>query len=184
MDIGIISKRYAKALYEYACENNNEEVVYKEVQTFVKSFREVEGLCSALKNPVLPKTEKAKLLCDAAGGNVSDEYKRFVALVLDERREKFMQFIAYSYIGLYRELHHIHIGKLITAMPVEDRVIERMKSMVADKTHGTVEFETQVDPSIVGGFIFEMNFNRLDASIASQINKVRQQFIEKNRRIV
>jgi F-type H+-transporting ATPase subunit delta len=35
-----------------------------------------------------------------------------------------------------------------------------------------------------GGFIFEIGTYRLDASVASQIRRVKQQFIEKNRRIV
>ncbi len=184
MDIGIVSKRYAKALYEYACENKKENVVYKEMQVLVNSYRQVEQLRHALDNPVLPREEKVKLLCKAAGGKVSNEYKRFVTLVLDERREKFMQFMAYSYIDLYRKKHHINIGKLTTASPVKEETIERMKNIVAKGTSGIVEFETHVEPSIIGGFIFEINFNRLDASIATQINKVRQQFIEKNRRIV
>lgn len=184
MDIGIVSKRYAKALYEYACENRNEKVVYDEMQALVKCYQKVEKLRPALENPILSKEEKIKLLCEAAGGKVSNEYKRFVTLVLEERREKFMQFIAYSYIDLYRKMNHINIGKLTTASPVEEKIIERMKNMVAKGTRGTVEFETHVEPSILGGFIFEIDFNRLDASIATQINKVQQQFIDKNRRIV
>lgn len=184
MDIGIISKRYAKALYEYAYESRNEKVVYKEMQILVNCYKKVPKLRPALENPILSKEEKIKLLCEAAGGNVSNEYERFVTLVLKERREKFMQFIAYSYIDLYRQMNHINIGKLITASPVKEETIERMKNMVAKGTQGTVEFETYVEPSILGGFIFEINFNRLDASIATQINRVRQQFIDKNRRIV
>ena len=103
MDIGIVSKRYAKALYEYACENKKENVIYKEMQVLVNSYRQVEQLRHALDNPVLLREEKVKLLCKAAGEKVSNEYKRFVTLVLDERREKFMQFMAYSYIDLYRK---------------------------------------------------------------------------------
>ncbi len=184
MDIGIISKRYAKALYEYAYESRNEKVVYTEMQILVNCYKKVPKLRPALENPILSKEEKIKLLCEAAGENVSNEYERFVTLVLKERREKFMQFIAYSYIDLYRQMNHINIGKLITASPVKEEIIERMKNIVAKGTQGTVEFETYVEPLILGGFIFEINFNRLDASIATQINRVRQQFIDKNRRIV
>ena len=45
-------------------------------------------------------------------------------------------------------------------------------------------FEHRVDPSIIGGFIFEIDGLRLDASTAAQLKSVRRQFIEKNRRIV
>lgn len=184
MDIGTISKRYAKALYDYACGNGNETVVYKEMLMLASSYQKVGNLRPTLENPILSREDKVKLLCEAAGGKVSNEYKRFATLVLEERREKFMQFMAYSYIDLYRKKNNINIGKLITASPVTDTIIGRMKNMVAKGTQGTVEFETHIDPSIMGGFILEIDFNRMDASIASQINKVRQQFIERNRRIV
>lgn len=184
MDIGIVSKRYAKALYAYADENGRAETVYREMQALADSYRDAAMLRPILENPVVAKEEKLKLLYEAAGGKVSDEYKRFVALVLDERRERFMQFMTYSYMNLFRKMNHIRVGKLITASPVKEETTERIKSMMAEGTSGTVELETSVDPSVMGGFIFEIDFNRLDASIAAQINKVRRQFIEKNRRIV
>ena len=39
-------------------------------------------------------------------------------------------------------------------------------------------------PKLEGGFIFEIGTYRLDASVANQIKRVKQQFIAKNRRIV
>ena len=44
--------------------------------------------------------------------------------------------------------------------------------------------DLDANPSIEGGFIFDINDFRLDASIATQLKKVKQQFIDKNRRIV
>ena len=48
----------------------------------------------------------------------------------------------------------------------------------------TVEFNTKVDPDIIGGGILEIGYWRIDASIAGQLKRVKKQFIEKNRRIV
>ena len=128
--------------------------------------------------------DKIKLLCNAAGGKVSQEVERFITLVLHERREKFMQFIACSYIDLYRKQNNILLGKLITAEKVNKEIEDRMRMMIVKGTQGTVEFETSVEPSIIGGFILDIDYNRLDASVATQLNRVRRQFMEKNRRIV
>lgn len=184
MNTGVISKRYAKALYEFAEETNAEKQVYQEMSTLATSFLQVPELRKALDNPLLPVDAKIDLLCNAAGGKVSQEVKRFISLVLREHRENFIQFMACSYIDLYRKNNNILIGRLITATPVGKRIEDRMRMIVAKGTHGTVEFETVVDPSIEGGFILDIDFNRLDASIATQLNRVRRQFMEKNRRIV
>lgn len=184
MDAGIISMRYAKALMEYVKEQGMEDKVYKEMRTLSQNFASIPTLRSTLDNPVLSCKEKLSLACNAAGGEVSKELARFIQLVLEQHREKFLQTISLLYIDLYRKLKNISIGRLITAYPVNKETEDRMKHMVVDKTHGTVEFSRRVDPSIEGGFIFEIGTYRLDASIATQFRRVKQQFIEKNRRIV
>jgi F-type H+-transporting ATPase subunit delta len=44
--------------------------------------------------------------------------------------------------------------------------------MVESKTNGTVEFETEVDPDIIGGFILEYDTFRMDASVKSKLNTI------------
>ena len=135
----------------------------------------------------------AKALLEYAAANkVEDEIymemlmlsHSFVELVLRERREGYVQSMSLMYIDLYRKLKNITIGRLITAYPVDKETEERMKEIVHNRTHGEVDFETKVDPSIEGGFIFEVDTYRLDASVATQLRRVKRQFIEKNRRIV
>ena len=44
--------------------------------------------------------------------------------------------------------------------------------MVESKTNGTVEFETEVNPEIIGGFILEYDSYRMDASVKSKLNSI------------
>lgn len=184
MDAGIISMRYAKALMSFARENKAEDQVYREMQVLSDNLAKLADLRSAVSNPVLPASEKLSLVCNAAGMKVSEEFSKFIQLVLKERREKYLQSMSLMYIDLYRKLKNIAIGKLITAWPVSKETEDRMKQMVVRRTRGTVEFETKIDPEIEGGFIFEVGTYRLDASVATQFKRIKRQFIEKNRRIV
>ena len=184
MDAGIISKRYAKALLEYAVDARVDGEIYAGMSRLSACFLSMPRLRVALNNPVLDAEEKLSLVCEAAGGKVCEEFVRFVKLVLHERRESCLQLMCMTYIDLYRRMKNITIGKLTTACPVEGGVEERLKALVHDHTHGDVELEMKVEPSIEGGFIFEVGTYRLDASIATQFRRVKQQFIEKNRRIV
>ena len=49
---------------------------------------------------------------------------------------------------------------------------QKMRQMVESKTNGTVEFETEVDPDIIGGFILEYDTFRMDASVKSKLNTI------------
>ncbi len=183
MDIGIVAKRYAKALYAYAQENGSEERVHREMQTLLRHFLALPQLRQALDNPVLTKEEKTAILCQAAGGEVSEAFQRFTRLIMDKRREKQIQFIAVSYADLYRQHHNILTAHLTTASPISEQNLEKMKQLVVNSAQGTVEFETHVDKTIVGGFVLDVNFERMDASVAQQIREVSRQFDEKNKRM-
>ena len=98
--------------------------------------------------------------------------KRFIALVLQETRESNLQFMANSYITLYRKQKNLIRGKLITAAAVDPATEQKMKQMVESKTQGTVEFQTEVNPDIIGGFILEYGTYRMDASVRSKLNSI------------
>ena len=95
-----------------------------------------------------------------------------MALVLKEDRENMIQFMANSYVTLYRQQKNIIRGKLTTAVAVAPATEQKMRQMVESKTQGTVEFETEVNPDIIGGFILEYDTYRMDASVKSQLNSI------------
>ncbi len=184
MNTGVVSRRFAKALLAYAKDERQEDKVYEEVRTLAAHFVEVPGLRRAIENPVLEKSKKVELLCEASGGKtVSKVLTRFFNLVLEERREKFLQFMTWSYIDLYQEDKNILIGKLTTAAS-SPKLVEHLQKLAAARTQGKVVLEEKVDKNLIGGYIIELAGYRLDASVANQLKRVKQQFIAKNRRIV
>ena len=184
MYIGAISMRYARALLMFANDADVAAKVYQEALTLRKSFREVPELRSAMEKPVMTNENKLLLLKQAAGGEITEHMQKFFALVLQEKREKYLMGINQSFIDLYRKQEKIRVGKLTTAVPINPEEVERIRRIVVEAAGGTAEFATKVDPKIEGGFIFEINTYRLNASVADQMRRIKQQFIEKNRRIV
>ena len=196
MDVGVLSVRYAKALFDYALEKGVEGQVYRELVLVAHSFASNPDLRATLDNPLLPAKEKISLLHTAAGevlkpaegdipgGKISAELKKFFDLVVERKREGYMCSIALVYANLYRNSKHIGVAKIITAVPLEKSMEEKIIDTASKGLHCSIELERVVDPAIEGGFIFDINDYRLDASVATQIRKFKQQFIEKNRRIV
>ena len=172
MEIGVISVRYARALLKSATDAKIEEAVYTEMQQLARSYVEVPQLRFTIDNPMLSKEKKETLLLTAVGKKPSALTKTFIQLVLKEDRENVMQFIANSYVTLYRQQKNIIRGRLITAAQVTPATEQKMRQMVESKTNGTVEFETEVNPDIIGGFILEYDTYRMDASVRSKLNNI------------
>ena len=172
MDIGVISVRYARALLKAAIAAQLEDSVSHDMTTLAKSFVDVPQLRQAIDNPMLSKEKKRGLLATAAGGNAVGLTLPFIDLVRKEDRECLIQFMANSYVTLYRKQKNIIRGKLTTAVAVSPDTELKMRQMVEKKTKGTVEFETEVNPDIIGGFILEYDTYRLDASVQSQLRSI------------
>jgi F-type H+-transporting ATPase subunit delta len=172
MDIGVISVRYARALLKSAIDQKLDEQVYHEMQLLAKSYIDVPQLRQTIDNPMIAKDKKQILLTTAAGPLASQLTQSFIALVLKEDRENVIQFMANSYITLYRKQKNVIRGKLTTAARVSADTEQKMRQMVESKTHGTVEFETEVNPDIIGGFILEYDTYRMDASVRSKLNTI------------
>ena len=155
--------RYARALLAFAKSRGTEDRVYDETKRLARVSVTVPQLRHTIENPVLSIATKH--------------------LVLEEKREKFLQFMIWSYIDLYREDKHILIGKLTTAVE-SPKLVKKLEELASARTNGVVELETKVDPSIIGGYIIELAGFRLDASVQNQLKRIRRQFIARNRRIV
>ncbi|PMC23720.1 ATP synthase F1 subunit delta [Hoylesella buccalis] len=172
MAVGVISVRYARALLKCAMELNLEDQVYQEMIILADQYNHVPELRSTIDNPMLDKDKKQALLQAACGKNLSELTERFIHLVLHEGRDNVMQMMATSYITLYRKQKNIISGRLITATTVTPEVEQKMKQMVQSKSQGTVEFQTEVDPDIIGGFILEYDSYRMDASVQTKLDNI------------
>lgn len=175
MDSGIISVRYARALLKSATDFKQEDEVYKKMQILAKSYLHIPQLRFSIDNPMLGKGKKLALLQTACGGEMTKLTGTFLQLVLKENRESILQFMSTAYITLYRRQKNIIRGQLTTAVKVSPETEAKMKRMVEGKTQGTVEFNTEVDPSIIGGFILEYDTYRMDASVKTKLSKVLHQ---------
>ena len=165
--------RYARALLKSATDSKIEDQVYQEMMQLAQSYLNVPQLRQTIDNPMLSAENKEMLLITACGGDgISPLTKAFVGLVLKEDRENMIQFMANSYVTLYRKQKNVIRGKLITAVAVAPETEQKMRRMVESRTQGIVEFESEVNPDIVGGFILDYDTYRMDASVKTRLNTI------------
>ena len=66
-------------------------------------------------------------------------------------------------------------AKLLTAVPVTPVIEQKLRKLVESRTNGTVEFESEIDSNIIGGFILEYDTYKLDLSVKSKLNSILSQ---------
>ena len=181
MNEGLIPQRYAKALYKLAVERGNAEKVYLEMKTVADSFASNPGLQKVLSNPYVSREDKEKLLLTAAGDMVEDDYRSFVKLILDRKRAAFAHLMALAYCDLYRKEMKIARVRIITASNLDDTMLQKLRAIVSKAYPGmTLEFSHEVDPELIGGFVIDVDGQRLDASISNEIEQLRLKLLRSN----
>ena len=181
MNTGVISMRYAKALFAYAKEQGAEDAIYGNMLQLMHTLQHVKELREVLATPSLSTDERVSLLCSAVDS--SPVYECFMRLVVSEEREQLLLFIAHCYVSLYRNAKNIVAVKFTTAQPVDEALREKVSAALS-RDAAVVEMHDVVDPGIIGGFICETETHRLDASVRRQLRDIENELVKQNRKLV
>jgi len=160
MDVGVLAVRYAKALLGYARDEGVAEKVYTLSDRVLQCFAQNPTLSAALEDPLLSSEEKLKLLSTIASGDGGKEgvvMLRYFSLMIEKRREAYLASSLRSYMDLYRKSEGIVVVKIITAVPLEKEMEDKILSRVSSMLGKRIELQKSVDPSIEGGFIFDID---------------------------
>lgn len=184
MNTGIIASRYAKAFLEYVTQEGAGENVYSQACALVHMFSTLEQFKEYVESPSdISVDRKTELLTAALGSPVDPAIVSFLKMVTAHRRTEFFPRMLLSFIEQYRKQNDIMVGRLVSAVPI-DGLRQRLEDMFHDRTGAQVHLEENIDSSLVGGFVFELDGYRLDASVESHLERLRRQIVEKNNRIV
>ena len=174
MDNGRISVRYARALFQLAQEQHCEEAIYDGLTRFAHNYLlAIAQFNEVLANPIVAQEEKVKLVEMAIGEPVHDTLKQFIAFVAEQHREDKMFFIAMKYMEMYRMKHHILSTQVTTATELPEATYDKIKAFVKQTFDADAEIDVKIDPSLIGGFILDIENARMDASVAGQLNALK-----------
>lgn len=174
MDNGRISVRYARALFQTAQEQGCEDAVYDGLTRFAHNYLlAIAQFNEVLADPIVAQEEKVKLMEMAVGDPLHDTLKQFIAFVADQKREDKMFLIAMKYMEMYREKHHILSTQVTTATQLPEETYDKIKAFVKQTFDADAELDVHIDPSLIGGFILDIENSRMDASVVGQLNALK-----------
>ena len=174
MDNGLIPRRYAKALYKFALEKGETKRIYELSKRVTEAFRENPDLQKVLSNPFISDEDKEKLLM-AAAGDKDEIFHQFVLLILAQKRVEFAHAMMLAYRDIYRKENHISQAKITTATKLDESTMKKLRTLVTDAFKDSeLEFSEAIDPSLIGGFLIDVDSVRMDASLSNELEQLRQ----------
>ena len=173
MNVTLIAERYAKALFELALERNVLEEVNKDVLHLAGLIRESRPLKLFLKAPIINPGKKKTIMNEVLRG-ANPLTASFVDLLVAKRREKTIPDIALQFILQYNRYKNIVIVNVKSAIPLNDALRARLNSIMASYTGAHIQTVEVVDESVIGGFVLSWDDKQYDASILTQLEKMKK----------
>ena len=147
MNTGIISTRYATALLRYTSQTGGSRRVCDQVR-------------SVLQNPDLLRSV-----------TLEPELERFVSLLERNGHLEDTRLILATFVKMYYDSLGMKQALVTTSVPV-DGLADRIKPLLEKRFGCKVLMEQAVDPSILGGFVVEIDGLELDQSLRGRMERV------------
>jgi F-type H+-transporting ATPase subunit delta len=175
-----IASRYAKSILDLAVEKNCLEAVLDDMRALHHVCAMSPEFEMMLQSPVIKGDKKIAVLFAVLKSQQLNELTNgFIKLLVAKGRELNLPGIAEAFITQYNLLKHIRTVKLTTAAPLTDAVKNSIVSKVAGyMPKDTMNLETKVDESLIGGFVLELEDQLFDASAKKKLNEIRSRIID------
>lgn len=188
MNDSILIGRYAKALLAQADSVGQAEALYPTMEQLAHLLMGAHEVGEVLNNPMVSPERKRNIVLSLTGERCREECRallgRFVDLVLAHHRERWLGEMALGYVRLYRKSRGLVRVRLTTTTQPEEALLARLKSIVEERTGGVAEVVQYTSPNIEGGFVLQVDDLLLDASLKGQLEKIRREFLRKNKTLV
>lgn len=174
MDQSKINVRYAKAFFSLAKEKGLMAELQQDVTTVGAVCASSADFNRLIDSPVISTSAKVKVIKTIFQDKVISLTLNFLALITQNRREKHIPDIFRDLGDMYRQSLGISSAVLTTAKKLDDSLVEKIRKEVETISGNKVELSQQIDPKMIGGFVLRVDDQQYDASVATQLKKIKE----------
>jgi F-type H+-transporting ATPase subunit delta len=171
--MAVVSRTYARALFEAAQERGRIDEVRDELGSFLAAVDEMPELRSLIRNPELDPPEKAKVLT-AVLADADELVRNFVRVVTEKGRATMLDEIMGEYDRLVAAEAKILSVELTTAYELSDDEAAAIVKQIEDASGRRVEAARTVDPNLIGGLVLKAGSLEVDSSVRGRLDRLRR----------
>lgn len=169
-----LARPYALAAFEYAHEHDQ----LPEWQSFLESASLIVGDPAVLRLLAQPKLSSDMILNLFQGIlSLSDEGNNFLRILQEHQRFSLLPEISKLFNAYYAALEKISHIRVVSAIPMEDKLKEKLSQTLSKQLNHTVSIHYEVDPALIGGAIIYIQDRVIDSSIRGKLNRLHQNMI-------
>jgi F-type H+-transporting ATPase subunit delta len=167
----VSGKRYAQAIFELGLERDRLDQWLSDLE-FIDGVLQDSEFRALLKHAEVPVGDKIKAIC-AVLSETEPLIRNMVNLLVTKGLLDVMKDLRAAYIGLLDEHRGRQRVQVTSAVPLEQRELDRITQFVSNLVRKEVVVSTEVDDSILGGVVIQIGDRLLDGSTSSRLDALR-----------
>ena len=180
MNVSLVAERYATALFDLALEKRAVEEVYQDSLVVSKTCENSRDLQLLLDSPIVNSGKKLTIVEEVFGKSVHPITMTYLRIMVRKNREALIPHIALKMVELYNEYKNILIVHFKSPVLPDTSTKAQVEKLMKAYTSSDIELHTEIDASLIGGFILSWNDKQYDASIRREIEEMRNAIAKVN----
>ena len=168
-----LAKRYAKALFELAKEQDQLDIVATELNDLAQLLANSNDLKKLVRSPIFTRVEQQRSISAVlAAIKTSKLTQNFVGTLAKNGRLMFLP----EMIAAYRTVLAEHRGEItaqvVSAAELSNKQIKAIEVALNSVTVGKVSIQAVVDKDLIGGLLIRMGSQLIDSSLRTKLQRL------------
>lgn len=173
-----LARRYAKALVLAAVEADVLPLVRQACDELRQLLHESPEFQHFVTTTLLSPTVKRESFAQLFGERFHPLWMSLWNLLVDNRRERYLEAVLEETLRLLDEREGKEQGLVRSAIALSEEQTEVLSAALSRMRGTRVQLQAQVDPTLKGGFVVYLADTVVDASLATQLERLREAMIE------
>ena len=176
----IAAGRWAKSLLELSNDEGlNREAVLTQLIDVVDTVNASEDLKELFVNPIVTVEEKQNIIEKVFGGVLAQTVKNFLLVLAMRKRLNLLEAILEEYKKELNKCENIVRLTVTSAVEINEEKRADLKQRIVEKLAKEADIKWNVDNSIIGGLLFDIDGAIVDDSLATKLNNLCRRIIIK-----
>lgn len=182
IDVGAyhVGMVYGKALLAATEKAGNTDEVLDELDQLIDLLVKQPKVDEIMKSGMISNDDKVAMVDRVLAGRVTPLFLNFVKVVASHGRGGFLRAIRKAVRDLRDKEHGRIRVQVTTATPLDGELTERIQNQLKGMLGGEPVLAKKVDPDLIGGLVFRVGDTVYDGSVATRLNRLRNQMIDRS----
>lgn len=168
-----VARRYAAAFFELAQERNQLGEMEVQLQNLVADINANRELKRIFYHRLVKENDKKIIVKEIFGGRISPLLLNFICLLIDKKREAYLEQIQLQYMEMANKARNILDATVTSAIELSPKDLKGLQARLSELTGKNVRLKTMVDPKLIGGLVIRVGDRVIDGSITKRLQMLK-----------